>query len=117
MANKQEKFWSIFDKDGILVLLFSVPLALFLLIGYFKESLVNITMPIFLYWSSIIFTLTAIHAIKRQVFQYFSRGPVLYGKHPIWFWVLVTVWFFLAILFFSIATIYVTDNVVVHLKT
>jgi hypothetical protein len=106
---KLNKLWNILDKDNIVIMLFSIPLFIFLLIGYLKEDLIKIIMPIFLYWSSIIFVLTAFHAVKRRVFPYFSRGSVFAGKRPISFWILVGIQFFLAAIFFSIATIYIID--------
>lgn len=103
-------FWDHFDNDFVVTMLLVIPVALFLLSGYFKEDIVSITMPVFLYCYSIIFGLLSVHAVNRRIFQFFVRGPVFRGKSPISYWILVSIQFFLAALFFIVASIYIIDT-------
>jgi hypothetical protein len=100
---------NIFDNNNLVLLLLSIPLSLFLLIGYFREDLINITMPIFLYYYGILFNLVGIHAIRRGAWMFFDRGTVFLGKNPIQFWILVVTNFIVANMLLLVSTIYLFD--------
>ena len=110
-SSKENMPWNLLDNNGILTALLVLPLTLFLVAGYINEDSVRITMPIFLYWYGLLFTLISIHSIKQGVFRFFDRGPVFAGSHPILFWTLITTEFFVAFLLFSAATIYLVDKI------
>ena len=109
-GNKLEKLWKLMDRMNIVIILLATPLALFLITAYLNEETVKVTMPIFLYWYSIMFTLIATHSINRRIFRLFRRGPVFQGEYPIRFWILVSVNFISAFMCFAVATIYLIDT-------